>query len=223
MTNVIAQAAVGLERIQTILDADTIIPRKARRARPGQDQGRDRFRACRLRLRPRRAGAARHQPHDQARPAHRRLRPDRRRQIDRPQPYPSLLRSDEWPRAGRWRGCHRLQTRRPARADRFRPAGHRPLRRHDPRQHRLRPARRDARGNHRSGEDGQRARVHLADAARLRLAGRRTRPHALGRPAPAHRHCPRGRAQLTRSSSSTSRPPRSTPSRRRSSWKRSNA
>ena len=69
-------------------------PGKARRARPRQAQGRDRFRARRLCLRPRRAGAARHQPHDQARDARRRLRPDRRRQIDHPFAHPALLRSD---------------------------------------------------------------------------------------------------------------------------------
>ena len=39
MTNVIAQAAVGLERIQTILDADTIIPQKPDARDPGKLKG----------------------------------------------------------------------------------------------------------------------------------------------------------------------------------------
>jgi ABC-type multidrug transport system fused ATPase/permease subunit len=39
MTNVIAQAAVGLERIQTILDSDTIIPQKPGARDPGQFKG----------------------------------------------------------------------------------------------------------------------------------------------------------------------------------------
>lgn len=39
MTNVIAQAAVGLERIQTILDADTIIPQKPNAIAPGALKG----------------------------------------------------------------------------------------------------------------------------------------------------------------------------------------
>ena len=39
MTNVIAQAAVGLERVQSILDADTIIPQKPDARDPGQLKG----------------------------------------------------------------------------------------------------------------------------------------------------------------------------------------
>jgi len=39
MTNVIAQAAVGLERVQTILDADTIIPEKPDARDPGKING----------------------------------------------------------------------------------------------------------------------------------------------------------------------------------------
>jgi len=39
MTNVIAQASVGMERIQTILDADTIIPQKPDARDPGKLKG----------------------------------------------------------------------------------------------------------------------------------------------------------------------------------------
>ena len=54
MSNTIAQTAVGLERIQTILDADDVLPEKPDAREPGDAQGRDRVRACRLRLRSRR-------------------------------------------------------------------------------------------------------------------------------------------------------------------------
>ena len=39
MTNVIAQAAVGLERVQTILEADAIIPEKSTARDPGKVKG----------------------------------------------------------------------------------------------------------------------------------------------------------------------------------------
>ena len=42
MTNIIAQAAVGLERVQTILDADTIIPEKP----DARDRAKSRARSC---------------------------------------------------------------------------------------------------------------------------------------------------------------------------------
>ena len=40
MTNVIAQAAVGVERVQTILDADEIIPEKPDARDPGASRAR---------------------------------------------------------------------------------------------------------------------------------------------------------------------------------------
>ena len=39
MTNVIAQAAVGMERVQTILNADTIVPQKPNARNPGKFKG----------------------------------------------------------------------------------------------------------------------------------------------------------------------------------------
>ena len=67
MTNAIAQAAVGLERVQAILDTDTIIPATARCARAGQIRGRDRLRTCGLRLQCRGPRAARRQLHHHSR------------------------------------------------------------------------------------------------------------------------------------------------------------
>ena len=49
MTNTIAQAAVGVERIRAILDADDIIPEHPDAREPAQFR-RDRVRACGLRL-----------------------------------------------------------------------------------------------------------------------------------------------------------------------------
>ena len=196
MTNVIAQAQVGMERIQAILDADTIIPQKPDARDPGKLKGEIVFEHVAF-------------AYDPAAPVLRdinlTIKPGQRIGVCGPtgggkSTVLSLIPRFYDPTAGRVLidgvdvTDYKLD---PLRAQiGFRLAGHRPLRRHDPRQHRLRPARRDAGGDHRRGEDGQRARFHLADAARLRLAGRRARPDALGRPAAAHRHRPRRRAQL---------------------------
>ena len=87
---------------------------------------------------------------------------------------------------------HDAQLSRPAPPDRLRPAGEPSLRRLDRPQHRVRRGR----ARHGPGDvglaRGQRPRVHRAPAARLRHAGRRVGPRRLRRPAPAHRHRPRG-------------------------------
>ena len=70
---------------------------------------------------------------------------------------------------------------------------------------------RDTRGHRPRREAGQRPRVHRQDAERLRHDGRRTRRHAVGRPAPAHRHRARDRPRHARSCCSTSPRRRSTP------------
>ena len=56
------------------------------------------------------------------------------------------------------------------------------------REHPLRPAGCDRCGDRKRRRRRARCRVHPAAAARLRYAGRRARHHAVGRPAPAHRH-----------------------------------
>ena len=76
-------------------------------------------------------------------------------------------------------------------ADGHRAAGGVPVQRHDRRQHRVRPARRDARGDRGRRARRRRRRVHRRARARLRHRGRRARRAALGRPAPAHRLRPR--------------------------------
>ena len=91
MTNVIAQAAVGLERVQTILEADTIIPEKPDARDPGKVKGEIDFEHVAFAYDPAAPVLARYQSHDQARHACRRLRPDRRRQIDHPLADPALL------------------------------------------------------------------------------------------------------------------------------------
>jgi ATP-binding cassette subfamily B protein len=65
-------------------------------------------------------------------------------------------------------------------------AGTLPLLRHHCREHRLRKTRGDACRGRRCCPRRARARVHPAPGARLRLAGRRTRPGTLGRRATAH-------------------------------------
>ena len=60
------------------------------------------------------------------------------------------------------------------------------------------------------------ARLHRGAAAGLRHRPRRARRAAVGRPAPAHRHRPRGAARPRRSCCSTRRPARSTP---KASWR----
>ena len=113
----------------------------------------------------------------------------RRRQEHDDQPDPALLRRD------RRRGARRRARRargdavEPALADRRRAAGGAALLRHRARQHRLRPARRDARATMRAAAEAAQAREFIDDAAAgLRHDHRRARRRALGRPAPAHRH-----------------------------------
>ncbi len=93
MTNTIAQTAVGLERIKTILVGRRHHSRERRMPiAPPHVQGRDRLRARRVRVRRRHAGAEGRELHDQARPDGRRRRRDRQRQVDDREPHSALLR-----------------------------------------------------------------------------------------------------------------------------------
>ena len=78
----------------------------------------------------------------------------------------------------------------PARSDQLRPAGHAALPRDRLGEHRLRQAQRHARRDQARRRTGRCARLHRGDARGLRHHGRRARHVALGRSAPAHRHCP---------------------------------
>ena len=59
------------------------------------------------------------------------------------------------------------------------------------REYPIRPTRRYGRRNRGGGARRERPRLHHGASAGLRYGNRRTRPHALGRPAPTHRHRPR--------------------------------
>ena len=171
MTNTIAQTAVGLERIQTILSADDVIPEKPDAIAPPPFKGEIAFEHVAFGYDKDNAGPARRQLHGQAGAGHRRRRRHRQRQVDDREPHSALLRSDRRARADRRRRRARLPAPSAAPADRLRAAGDGALPRHDPRQHRLRASgRRDGGGDRRRGEARQRRRIHRQDAAGLRHA-----------------------------------------------------
>ena len=95
------------------------------------------------------------------------------------------------------RGGHaQLHLEVSARANQLRSARDDSLPRADLAEHRLRQTRSLARRDHPRRPARQRARIHRADAGRLRHDGRRARRDALRRPAPAYRHRPRHHPQL---------------------------
>ena len=185
-----ADAAVALERIQGILDTDKVVPERAECARAG---GAARAKSC---------SSTSPSPTIRKTPILRDVsfthragsdggcrRHHRRRQIDRRRLDSALLRR-RTPGACSIDGVDvRDYTMHvAAQPDRLRAAGYGVVPRHDPRQHRLRPARRD---QDEIVEAAKLANAHefiVAHAEWLRLAGRRARPHAVRRPAPAHRH-----------------------------------
>ena len=81
---------------------------------------------------------------------------------------PRLFDVDERPHPHRRPGRARRDARHAARADRHRQPGGDAVRRHDPRQHRARPARRQRGGDRRRRQGRRRARVHHGAAAGLR-------------------------------------------------------
>ena len=197
------RAAASAERIYEILDEQPTVDRHARRRRPGRLPGRRPLRPRRLRLRRRRPSSLvladfdlHLAPGRDGGPG----RADRERQVDRGPAAGPLLRRH------RRRGPRR-RPRRP-RPDPGQPAGqHRrrarralPLLGLDPRQHRLRPARR--RPSTRSRPRPRRpaptsSSADLADGYDTVVGERGL--HALGRPAPAHRHRPDPARQPARS------------------------
>jgi subfamily B ATP-binding cassette protein MsbA len=195
MTNTIAQTSVSLERIRRILDADAVIPEREGARRAVAVPRRNHLRSRCVCLPFRGAGAARRELRDQARPIGRHGRDHRRRQIDRGEPHPAVLRSDRRQREARRHRPARPEARRAAAEHRLRAAGHGAVPRDGTREHRLRPARRVDRGNRRRGEARELQRVHRPDAPRLRHDGRRARHDDVGRTAAADRHRPRGDPQ----------------------------
>ena len=140
-----ARASASSERIFEILDSPvTVADREGATALPPL-VGRGRVRGRLLLVLPRPPGPpARHLPR-RARPDHRAGRLHRLRQdLDR-QPDPALLRRRRRPGADRRPRRPRRPAPVAAPADRHRHAGDAPLRRLDPREHRLRPPRRHRR------------------------------------------------------------------------------
>ena len=163
MTNSIAAAAVALERIQGILDTDNVIPDRAERARARQvARGEIAFEHVAFGYDPEDADPARRELHHRAGTDGRRRRHHRWRQVDGRRPDSALLRRRCRTRAGRRRRRARLHQELAAQPDRLRAAGHGAVPWHDPREHRLRPARRHRGRDHRGREARQRARLHRA-------------------------------------------------------------
>ena len=137
-------ATAALDKIVDVLDQEPELVDRPGAARAAARGGRRRLRGRALRLRRRARGAARARPRGAGRHDRRARRPHRRGQVDDRQAARPLLRPA--------RGADHDRRARPARRDagvaappaRDRPAGGVPLRRHGPRQHRLRPARRTA-------------------------------------------------------------------------------
>ena len=177
------------------------------------------------RLRPRRAARRRRCDYEGARAARAaRRRPRRARRDDGRARRRHRLGQDDARAAApaplrrhRGRGAHRRRRRarrRPrlaARRDRRRRRRPVPVQRHRRREHRLRARRRDARGDRARRAPRPGPRLHRAPARRLRHARRRARADAQRRPAPARRDRPRASWPIRASSSSTTRPRRSTP------------
>ena len=148
----IARAGASADRLFEVLDAPEDVAEKPGAAALPRLTGRVEFRDVHLRY-----------PGADARDAVRRdlrrrarhdgggRRRDRLGQDEHRQPHPPLLRRDRGRGARRRRRRARRDARLAARTDRLRHAGHRAVLGHRPRQHRLRPARRDRRRDHGGG------------------------------------------------------------------------
>ena len=159
--------------------------RQAGRDRASAGRGRPQLRRRPVRLRAVPAGAARPLAPGRAGRDGRRGRRVRLGQVHPGAAAAPLLRP-----AGRLGPRRRVRRRRrdpglAARRDRPGHGGQLPVLRHDPGQHRLRPAGCDRRGGHRRGPGGPGARVHRPAAPGLRHGGRRAGPYPLWRPAAA--------------------------------------
>ena len=141
MANLLQSGVASAERVFELLDADE---EPADPAAPAGARAAPRRGGLRARVVPvRRGPAADHRPlaGGAARADRRHRRADRRRQDHAGQPGDAVLRPRRRPDHHRRRRHHRDAPRGAARPDRHGPAGHLALRGHDPRQHRLRPAR----------------------------------------------------------------------------------
>ncbi len=196
-------ALVGVRILFEVLEFTADRTGRRRQAGARNQDAAARLRGRALCLPGRRRGAARHEFRRRGRQADRAGRAVRRRQVDRLQSDPALLRVRT--RQNRYRRTEHHAGLAPvlAPARRVRRAGRLPVPRLDPRQHRLRQAGRE-RGRDRRRRQGRLcARFHHVVPTRLRDAGGRARPAALGRPAPAHRD--RARAHQERADHSARR------------------
>ena len=104
---------------------------------------------------------------------------------------PAPLRPGERARSGRRHGSRHGRPGVAAPPDRRRPAGERAVQPLGAREYRARRSGHADGARHRGGKAGGSARIHPRAGRRLRHDRRRARLYPLGRPAPAHRHCPR--------------------------------
>ena len=118
-------------------------------------------------------------------PDGRHRRADRGGQDDARQPDHALLRARRWRDPSRWRRHRDDAAQRRARRDRHGAPGRLAVRRHDPRQHRLRRPRRDGRGDPRGGADQLRRPLRALAPRRLRHGRRRRGQQPQRRGAPA--------------------------------------
>ena len=182
----IKQGIVDMEQMFRLLDEPQEIADRPGAAAlaahlPMAPAGEVRFEDVHFGYRPDRDDPAGRRFHRARRRAAGHRRADRRGQVHHQPAAVPLLRRDRRPHPDRRPGHPRRDAGEPARGDRRGAAGHRAVQRHDPLQHRLRPARRDA-GRDRAGRAaGAGARFRRAPAGGVRHAGGRARAEAVGR------------------------------------------
>ena len=137
MTNTIAQTAVGVDRIQAILDASDVIPEKAGRDRSGAAEGQHRIRKYRVRIQQGCPRTERREFQDRRGRDDWRGRADRQRKVDDRELDSEILRSEFGARDDRWSRSARREGERAAQSDRVCVAGDGAVSRERGGQHRL--------------------------------------------------------------------------------------
>ena len=197
----ITEAFAGLDRIREIRRMATEDEEDADRAAMPDIRGAVAFDHVVLRIQPRRAGPEGRDLSVASRLDHGARRIERFWQEHAHQPGDGVQPPADRPRARRRPGpCHGEVARFP-RTPRCRAAGQLPVRRIDRRQHRLREAACDARGDRRGQPHRALRRVHSGIRKGLRHDRRRARRASLRRPASARRHRARDPGQPAHSDS----------------------